>query len=320
MKIVVTDCNFESFAEEQAVADRNGHTLSIHQCKTPEEALACSADADALFVQYVPITDAVLAGLKKCKVIVRYGIGLDNIDLAAAKRHGIPVCNVPDYGIDEVADHAAALTLTLLRQISHWDKSIREGSWPSVTPTPMLSCKGMTFAVAGAGRIGRATLERMRVFGFKPAAYDPFVSEKDLQALGVEKLSLDELFAKADVLSLHLPLNTETHHLVSRMRLQSMKKSAILVNTSRGGLIDTHALAAALDAGEIGHAGIDVFEKEPLEADHPLRTCRNAVLTPHIAYYSAASIVRSSELPCVASAIADSMSIRSSRVSGSPTM
>ncbi len=292
MKVVITDCNFASFAEEQQMCDRNGHQLIILQCKTPEEVIANTADADALFVQYVPITDAVLANLKQCQVIVRYGIGLDNIDLAAAKKHNVPVCNVPDYGIDEVADHASALTLTLLRQLTFFDNSIRQGKWPSVAPTPMLSCKGMMFTVAGAGRIGRATLERMRAFGFKLGAYDPYVSEKDLNDMGVEKLSLDDLFSKADVISLHLPLSKETHHLVNRDRLKSMKNHAILINTSRGGLIDTHALAAALDAGEIGHAGIDVFESEPMEAGHPLRTCKNALLTPHIAYYSAASIVR----------------------------
>src|SRR5205085_805669 len=140
-----------------------------------------------------------------------------------------------------------------------------------------LSCKDMCFATAGAGRIGRAMLERMRAFGFRLGAYDPYVSEADLKALGAEKLSLDDLFAKADVLSLHLPLTAETHHLVNAARLKAMKNHAILINTSRGGLIDTHALAEALKAGEIGHAGIDVFEKEPMEPDHPLRSCKNAL-------------------------------------------
>jgi len=216
MKVIVTDCNFESFAEEQAMCDRAGYELVILQCKTPDEVIAQCADADALFVQYVEINESVLASLKRCKVIVRYGIGMNNINLAAAKKYGIPACNVPDYGIDEVADHAAALTLTLIRQLPFWDKAIRSAQWPSAAPARMLSCKGMCFAVAGAGRIGRATLERMRVFGFKLAAYDPYVSEKDLNAIGVEKLSLDELFSKADVLSLHLPLTEETQHLINR--------------------------------------------------------------------------------------------------------
>lgn len=292
MKVVITDCTFESFAEERRICERGGHELVILQCKTPAEVLAQTGEADALFVQYVSITEAVLANLKRCKVIVRYGIGINNIDLAAAKKHRIPVCNVPDYGIDEVADHTTALTLALLRQIPFLDHAIRHGQWPAATPTPMLSCRGLCFAVAGAGKIGRATLERMRVFGCKLAAYDPYVSEAELKALGVEKVSLDELFSKADVLSLHLPLTDETHHLVNRDRLSAMKPSAILINTARGGLVDTHALAEALANGKISQAGVDVFENEPLEMNHPLRTCPNAILTPHIAYYSVASIVR----------------------------
>jgi D-3-phosphoglycerate dehydrogenase / 2-oxoglutarate reductase len=292
MKVVISDCNFSSFSEEQTVCDRSGHDLLIHQCKTHEELIAKTSMAEALLVQYAPITEDVLANLKNCKVIVRYGIGLDNIDLAGARKYRIPVCNVPDYGIDEVADHACALALALLRQLSFFDGSIRKGLWPAVAPTPILSCRNMLFAVAGAGRIGRATLERMRAFGFRLGAFDPFVSEKYLDAMGVEKLSIDDLFTKSDILSLHLPLTPETLHLVNDTRLRSMKKHAILVNTSRGGLIDTVALAHALDKGVIGNAGIDVFENEPLEKNHPLRNCKNVLLTPHIAYYSAASIVR----------------------------
>ena len=292
MKVVVTDCNFESFAEEQAVCDRNGFDLVIHQCKTAEEVIEHCSDADALFVQYAPITAEVLANLKNCKMIVRYGIGVDTIDLEAAKANNIAICNVPDYGIDEVADHAAALALTLARQIPYFDGAIRAGEWPAGTPTPLLSLSDMTFVALGAGRIGRATLERMRAFGFKLAAYDPFVSAEDLQAIDVEKLELDEAFEKADIMSLHLPLIKETEHLLNAERFKSMKNSAIVVNSSRGGLIDTKALAEALRVGEIAFAGIDVFEAEPMEADHPLRDCKNAALTPHMAYYSAASIVR----------------------------
>ncbi len=292
MKVVVTDCNFTSFAEEQQMCERAGHELTIYQCKTVDEVIEQAADADALFVQYAPITEAVFARLQNCKVIVRYGIGVDSIDLAAAKQHGVAICNVPDYGIDEVADHAAALALTQARQIPYFDRAIRQGEWPAATPTPMLSFSDMTFAALGAGRIGRATLARMQAFGFNCAAYDPFVSAEDLAAINVQKLSLNEVFAEADILSLHLPLIEQTQHLVNAERLKAMKSNAILINTSRGGLIDTHALADALQRGEIAHAGIDVFEAEPMEADHPLRECWNAALTPHMAYYSAASIVR----------------------------
>jgi D-3-phosphoglycerate dehydrogenase len=292
IEVVVTDCNFASFAEEREMCDRNGYRLEVFQCKTAEETAARSARADALFVQYAPITDAVLAGLERCRVIVRYGIGLDNIDLDAARKRGIPVCNVPDYGIDEVADHASALTLALVRQIPYFDAAIRGGQWPSTTPVPMPSCRDLCFAAAGAGRIGRATLERMRAFGFRLAAYDPFVSGEDLSSAGIEKLALEQLFTRADVLSLHLPLTEETRHFVNRDRLRAMKKTSILVNTSRGGLVDTRALAEALAEKEIAYAGLDVFENEPLEPEHPLRRPPNALLTPHMAYYSAASVKR----------------------------
>lgn len=292
MKVVVTDCNFESFAEEQAVCDRNGFELVIQQCKTAEDVISHCADADALLVQYAPITEEVLAALTQCKMIVRYGIGVDTIDLEAAKKHNVAICNVPDYGIDEVADHAAALALTQARQIHYFDKSIRNGEWPAGTEKPMLSLSDMTFTILGAGRIGRATLDRMRPFGFKLAAYDPFVSKQELAEIGVEKLELDEAFENSDIISLHMPLIEQTHHLVNTERMKQMKTSAILINTSRGGLIDTKALATALDNDDIAFAGIDVFEAEPMEQDHPLRACKNAVLTPHMAYYSAASIVR----------------------------
>ncbi len=292
MKAVVTDCNFESFAEEQAVCDRNGFELVIHQCKTAEDVIANCADADALFVQYAPITEEVMAALTHCKMIVRYGIGVDTIDLEAAKKHGIAICNVPDYGIDEVADHAAALALTQARQIAYFDSAIRNGEWPAGTEKPLLSLSDMTFTILGAGRIGRATLDRMRPFGFKLAAYDPFVSKEDLAEIGVEKLELDEAFEQSDIISLHMPLIEQTHHLVNAERLKQMKDSAILINTSRGGLIDTKALAEGLNNDDIAFAGIDVFEAEPMEDDHPLRTAKNAALTPHMAYYSEASVVR----------------------------
>ncbi len=292
MKVVVSDCNFESFAEEQTMCERNGFNFSLFQCKTADEVIEKCSDAEALFVQYAPITKEVLSTLTNCKIIVRYGIGVDSIDLEAAKEQGIAICNVPDYGIDEVADHAGALALTLARQIPFFDNSIRKGEWPAGTPTPLLSLSDMTFTVLGAGRIGRATLERMRPFGFKLAAYDPFVSKEDLESIGVLKLELEQVFTESDILSLHLPLIEETHHLIDEERLKSMKPHAIVINTSRGGLVDTHALAQALAKGEIAFAGIDVYEQEPLEYDHPLRNCNNATLTPHMAYYSAASIVR----------------------------
>ncbi|MCM2681241.1 C-terminal binding protein [Echinimonas agarilytica] len=292
MKVVITDCNFESFDQEKTVCKQHGFELQLHQCSTPAEVISVAQSADALLVQYAPITREVLQRLCHCKVVVRYGIGVDSIDIEAAKELGIAVCNVPDYGIDEVADHAAALALSLGRQLPYFDHKIRQQQWPAGTPTPLMSFSDMTFAIVGAGRIGQALVQRMRPFGFKFVAYDPFVSANDLAHIGIKKLELDELFATADVVSLHLPLIEATHHVINAQRLKQMKSNAALINTSRGGLVDTQALAMALEKGEIAFAGIDVFESEPMEQSHPLRRCTNAILTPHIAYYSVASVVR----------------------------
>ncbi|GGA70492.1 D-isomer specific 2-hydroxyacid dehydrogenase family protein [Neiella marina] len=292
MKVVVTDCTFESFAHEQAMCDRNGYELAIHQCLGEQELIDAAADADALFVQYAQITDKVMANLKRCKVIVRYGIGVDSIDLDSAQKHGIAVCNVPDYGISEVAEHAASLALSLGRHLPWWDQQIRAGNWPASTATALHSYSQMTVAIVGAGRIGKALIERLRPFGFSFIAYDPFIEAAELAALGISKVTLDEAFVQGDIVSLHLPLTPDTEHLVNLQRLQQMKSSAVLINTSRGALVDTHALAQALKHGSIAFAGIDVFEQEPLAENHPLYACDRAFLSPHIAYYSLESVAR----------------------------
>ena len=189
-----------------------------------------------------------------------------------------------------MADHAVSLALALGRQLPQIDKRFRGGLWKITPDSPMPAFREMTFATAGFGRIGRSVLERARGFKFKLAAYDPYVDAEKMAESGVRKLSLDELFAEADVLSLHLPLTPETQHLVNATRLQQMKSHAILINTARGGLIDTVALAGALQKGDIGYAGLDVYEEEPLGRDHPLFACENAILTSHVAWFSESSV------------------------------
>ena len=269
-----------------------GAELVVAQCKTADEVIAAARDADALLVQWAPINAAVIAALTRCKVIVRYGIGYDNVDLAAAKERGIAVCNVPDYGVHEVAEHAVSLALALVRQLPQLDRRLRAGTWKITPDRPMQSLRDSTFATAGFGRIARAAHEMMRGFGGKHIAYDPFVPAEAMAAAGVEKVERDALFARADVLSLHLPLTPETKHFINAETVRRMKPNAIVVNTARGPLIDTAALAAALRDGVIAGAGLDVFEKEPLEKDHPLLTAPNALLTSHVAWYSEGSIPR----------------------------
>jgi len=221
---------------------------------------------------------------------------VDNVDLGAAKDRGIPVCNIPDYGVHEVAEHAVSLGLALARQLPMIDARLRAGTWKIVPNRPMPSLSEMTFATAGFGRIARAAHTMMSGFGGKRIAYDPFVPADVMEKSGVKKVQIDQLFKEADIISLHMPLTDETKHMVNAERLASMKKTAIVVNTARGPLIDTTALAAALESEEIAAAGIDVFEDEPLPDDHPLRTAKHALLTSHVAWYSESSIPRLQQL------------------------
>lgn len=287
MKIVITDCGFKNIIPETAAIAEAGIELAFAQCKTADDVISAAADADGIMVQWAPITAEVIHCLSRCKVIVRYGIGVDNVDIAAARAKGIPVCNVPDYCIDEVADHTITLALAQARQIFQIDRRTRAGVWKIIPDKPMPAFTDMTFATAGYGRIARAVLERARAFGFRAAAYDPYVTPENTDA---ESMSLDELFRQADILSLHVPLSPETTHLVNAERLSQMKPTAILINTARGGLVDTVALSQALQAGTIAAVGLDVFESEPLEEGHPLRKAPNALLTSHMAWFSERSV------------------------------
>lgn len=287
MKIVITDSGFSDLSPEISTIEDAGFEAVSAQCKTVEDVVRAAADADGIIVQWAPMPAEVIERLARCRIIVRCGIGVDNVDLAAAKKKGIPVSNVPDYCIDEVADHTVALALSLARQLPLIDARTRAGVWKIYPDKPMPAFCDMTFATAGYGRIARAVLHRARAFGFKLAAYDPYITVPKSEAL---PLSLDELFRNADILSLHTPLSPETKHLINRERLAQMKPTAIVVNTARGGLVDTVALAEALRSGIIAAAGLDVFESEPLEPEHPLRACPNALLTSHVAWFSEKSV------------------------------
>ena len=289
--VCITDYGFANLDSERRIIEAAGGELRTGQCKTPAEVLELCSEADVVIAQWAPLDAEVIAGLKHCKGLVRYGIGVDNIDLQAAAAAGIPVANIPDYCIDEVADHTLALALSLVRQLGSTDARVRGGEW-SITPPSksMPALRKMTFATAGFGRIARSVLARAAAFGCRPAAYDPFVPAEVFERAGVARLGVEELFAEADILSLNLPLTKDTRHFASAARLDLMKSHAVLVNTARGGLVDTHALAVALAKGRPFAAGLDVFEAEPLEHDHPLRNAPNALLTSHTAWFSADSV------------------------------
>ncbi len=295
-RVVITDHGFPNLRHEETAFAAAGAGLTVAQCKTADEVIAAAREADGLLVQWAPVNATVIAALTRCRVIVRYGIGYDNVDLAAAKARGIAVCNVPDYGVHEVAEHAVALALALSRQLPSLDRRLRGGTWKITPDRPMPALRETTFATAGFGRIARTAHEMMRGFGGRRIAYDPYVPAEAMAAAGVEKVELEALFARADILSLHLPLSAETKHFVNAARLAQMRKTAIVVNTARGPLVDTVALAAALQAGVIAGAGLDVYEKEPLEKDHAILACPTALLTSHVAWYSESSIPRLQQL------------------------
>lgn len=289
--VCLTDFGFKDISVERRIIEAAGAELRTAQCKTPQEVLAFAKDADVILAQFAQIDADVIHQLVCCRGIVRYGIGLDNIDLKAAAARGIAVANVPDYCIDEVADHTIALALSLVRQLPGTDRRVRNGEWGITPPLSIPALRKMTFATAGFGRIAQAVLRRAAAFRCRLAAYDPFVSDETFAAQGVLRWDAEALFTEAGILSLHLPLNDETRHFASKERLAQMKPHAVLVNTARGGLIDTRALGVALQQGRPALAGLDVFETEPLESGHPLRSAPNALLTSHTAWYSSDSIL-----------------------------
>jgi D-3-phosphoglycerate dehydrogenase / 2-oxoglutarate reductase len=297
--ILITDHGFKSVEIERGIIEDAGFHLLTAQCRRPEDVIAAAGDAEALLVQWAPIDHTVFAALPKLRVVVRYGVGVDNVDLAAARARGVKVCNVPDYCIDEVADHSLALALALARQLPQTHARTLAGEWKIVPPSSLPSFAEMTFACAGFGRIARAVLTRAGGFGFRLAAYDPYVDAGAFASAGIRRLNLEELRAEADILSLHLPLVEQTRRFIDAAALTQMKRSALLINTSRGGLVDTVALATALRRGDLAGAGLDVYELEPLPTDHPLRHAPNTILTSHTAWYSEASGTRLQQLAAV---------------------
>jgi D-3-phosphoglycerate dehydrogenase len=293
MKVVVTDYTFPAMAQEEAAARAGGAEFAAHQCRTAEAVAEAVAGADVAVVQFAPFGPAAAAAVKPGATVIRYGVGYDNIDLAAARAHGLRVGYVPDYCTDEVAEHTAAAALMMLRKLPALDASVRRGEWAAVrVAKPMKPFAETVFGFYGLGQIGRAVLARMAGFGFRFVAADPGLSEADAASLGVRRVSAEELLATADIVSLHAPATKETTGFFDAERLARMQGHAVIVNAARGPLIVEADLAAALKAGVIGGAALDVFGTEPLPATSPLRDAPNLMLSPHAAWYSEAAIGR----------------------------
>lgn len=289
--VVITDCDHGDVNVEQEVADRYGFNLVLAQSSTEAEIIAASTAAVALLTQYAPVTSNVLDALPEVRVVGRYGVGVDTIDIAAATRSGVAVCNVPDYGTEDVSDHAIALSLALLRGLPALDKGVRNGSYSLDPVKPLHRFSATTFGILGLGLIGEATARKARGLGFSVIGADPRYEVGTFTDSGTQVVTEDELLASSDLISLHLPLNPRTHHLVGTSVFERMRTGAKIVNTGRGGVIDTAALIEALVSGRISGAGLDVFEEEPLRSDSRLREFNQVLLTPHAAWYSEESFV-----------------------------
>jgi D-3-phosphoglycerate dehydrogenase len=275
---------------EGELAD-HGIEWVARQQRTSEAALELSRNADVVTIQSArPLLNrAVIEGLERCRGIVRLGTGYDSVDLATATRRGIPVCNVPAYCTDDVADHALALLVDLAKHVTWHHCLIRSGDWAGTGFPTRYRIKGRTLGIIGFGRIGRALAERVSGFGMILFAYDPYVDAETIARYGAKKVSLEDLLRCADFLSLHPPLTDETYHMLSTGQFDSIKEGVSIVNTSRGLIIDEVALVEALRAGKVAGVGMDVFEEEPLSLDSPLREFDNVIFTPHIGFSSAES-------------------------------
>lgn len=281
--VVALDDGYAAYDQEHALLAQVGARFDLRPCRRNEaQALVAVRDADVVLVRESPVSRRVIDAMGPCKAIIRYGIGVDNIDQAAASERRIMVANVPDYGTDEVSSHAVALTLAVSRRLWLHDREVREGRWSTGVLQPMFRLRGRTLGLVGFGRIARMTLEKFSGFGFaRVLVHDP---RAELPA-GVEHADMDTLCAESDVISLHAPLNDSTRHLINSQRVALMRPTAIVVNTARGGLVDTDALYEALASRRILGAGLDVFEQEP-PGIHKLFKLDNVVVTNHMGWYS----------------------------------
>lgn len=284
--VAVTDTVFPSLDPARAALAGTGAELRMASEPTLEGILAVAADADALLVTYAKITAEVIAGLKNCKVIGRFGIGVDNIDLDAAAAAGITVTYAPVYCLDEVSDHAMALLLSLARKIPYSNKLVSSGRWEMPAVVPISRLRGNKLGLVGLGNIPQTIVPKAQAFGLEILAADPYAPDEVFERLNVTRVDFEELLRTSDYISVHAPLTPETEKMFNAEAFATMKNNALLINTARGPLVDTDALADALEAGQIGGAALDVLPVEPPPADSRLVGRDDVILTPHTGFYS----------------------------------
>jgi D-3-phosphoglycerate dehydrogenase len=294
--VVIADYDYGDVDVERAIIEQAGFELVAAQCKTEDEVVEVAREAAALVAQYATISARVIAELNDCRVIARYGTGVDIVDVDAATKHNILVTNVPnDWCENEVADHAMALLLAVARKITVYDRATRGGTWRWQSGAPIHRLRGTVLGLLSFGAIAREIAGRGAGFGMRITAHDPYVEAEQIAAAGATAVSFDELVTESDCLVIQAPLTPETYHLFDEAQLRRMKPTAILINTARGPIVDDRALHRALSEGWIAGAGLDDVEEEPAKVrdwrpDNPLFGLENVVITPHAAYYSEEAI------------------------------
>ncbi len=287
-KALISDFDFPDIELERKVFREAGLALAEAQCRTEDQLIEAARDCDALLLQYAPVTERVLGALPKLGIVSRYGAGFDTVDTAACARHGVWVANSPDYGVGEVATHALAMALALLRHLAIYDRDVRAGRWSYLSPGTIRRAGDLTVGILGLGRIGKRFAHLARNCFARVIACDPYIIDGDFPAY-VERVDLSTLFEQSDIVSLHVPLNDETRGMVDEPLLGRMRRGSMLVNTARGAVVDVNAVLARLEDGTLDGAALDVLPVEPLVTNHPLARHPRVLLTPHAAFYSTAA-------------------------------
>jgi D-3-phosphoglycerate dehydrogenase len=288
--VAVADSVFPNLDPAKRVLSEIGAELKLAADPSPESVMKVAADADAVLVTYAKINGDMIRQMKKVRIISRFGIGVDNVDLDAATQKGIVVTKVPDYCIDEVSDHAMALLLTAVRKIPLANDQVHAGTWKMPNVVPIHRLRGSVLGLVGFGRIPQLVAPKAIAFGMHVVAVDPYVPPEGFSKLGVERVEFAELLKMSDYVSIHSPLTPETKGLFNADVFRQMKKGSYIINTARGPVIDEAALAAAIDSGHIAGAALDVMTNEP-PVNSPLIGKRNVIITPHTSFYSEESLV-----------------------------
>lgn len=289
MKIVITDCSWNSYDEELRHLPSDAQTVCA-QIHNEEDLIRVCGDADAILSEYAPLSATVLRQLKKLKIISNTAIGVDNIDVAAAKELGIAVANVPNYCAYEVADHAAALMLASLRNIVVFERKVRSGVWDINDAPPMQRIAGQKLGLLGFGRIPQMVSERAKGFGIEVKAYDPYLPPEVAAGFGVELVSMDEILEDSDIISCHLPLMPQTAGMINKDVFDKMRKKPLFINTSRGRVINEGDMIEALKSGRIKAAALDVLESEPADFSSDIFKLDNVIITPHAGFFSTTAL------------------------------